>query len=149
MWITMMALLITILMTTFFVYGGNGMKNDFGGHDNYHHDNIYAYVGQAIGLYDAPMLDGHEDKFYNNKVVMTGTNLGSLTCTGTGVTQVHNNQYYTSSGAMTECGKDLAQWQSAGHDQGSTVAKVPTDDDLIARGRAKLFGTRQRDTIFV
>merc|ERR1719515_497455 len=40
----------------FMVYGGNGMKSDFGGHDNYHHDNIYAYVGQAIGFYDAPML---------------------------------------------------------------------------------------------
>ena len=36
--------------------------------DNYHHDNVYAMIGQAIGYYDAPMLDGHEDKFYNNKV---------------------------------------------------------------------------------
>lgn len=42
----------------FFVYGGNGMKNDFGGHDNYHTDNLYAYVGEAIGFYDAPMLAG-------------------------------------------------------------------------------------------
>ncbi len=33
----------------FFVYGGNGMKNDFGGHSNQHTDNVYAYVGQAIG----------------------------------------------------------------------------------------------------
>ena len=47
----------------FFVYGGNGMKNDFGGHDNYHLNNIYAYVGRAVGLYDAPMLNGHEDHF--------------------------------------------------------------------------------------
>ena len=44
------------------------MKNDFGGHDNYHFNNVYGYVGQAIGFYDAPMLDGHEDKFYSNKV---------------------------------------------------------------------------------
>lgn len=50
------------------MYGGNGMKNDFGGHDNYHFNNVYGYVGQAIGFYDAPMLDGHEDKFYSNKV---------------------------------------------------------------------------------
>jgi hypothetical protein len=28
----------------FLVYGGNGMKNDFGGHDNYHRNNIYACV---------------------------------------------------------------------------------------------------------
>ena len=44
----------------FFVYGGNGMKNDFGGHDNHHVGNIYAYVGQGIGFYDAPMVAGHE-----------------------------------------------------------------------------------------
>merc|ERR1712232_717855 len=122
----------------FFVYGGNGMKNDFGGHDNYHHDNIYAYVGQAIGLYDAPMLDGHEDKFYQNKIVMTGTNFGSPTCTGTGATQIFDNKYYTNTGAMTECGKDLSAWQAAGHDHGSSVARTPAADEIIAWGRAKL-----------
>lgn len=64
------------------MYGGNGMKNDFGGHDNYHLNNIYAYVGRAVGLYDAPMLDGHEDHFSNNKVIMTGNDVGSIICTG-------------------------------------------------------------------
>jgi len=122
----------------FFVYGGNGMKNDFGGHDNYHHGNIYAYVGQAIGFYDAPMLDGHEDKFYDNKVVMTGTNFGSFTCTGQGATQVHNNQYFTSTGNMTECGKDLDVWQAAGHDQSSSVAKTPESAQIINWAREKL-----------
>merc|ERR1712196_63035 len=102
----------------FMVYGGNGMKNDFGGHDNYHHDNIYAYVGQAIGFYDAPMLDGHEDKFYNNKVVLTGVKFGSATCTGTGATQIHDNEYFTSTGAIEECGEDLSKWQGEGHDKG-------------------------------
>merc|ERR1712066_307561 len=103
-------------------------------------DNVYAYVGQAIGFYDAPMLDGHEDKFYNNQVVMTGTNFGSPTCTGTGATQIHDNKYYTNTGSMTECGKDLAAWQAAGQDKGSTVAKVPKDDELINWGKAKLLG---------
>ena len=31
-----------------------------------------AYVGEAIGFYDAPMLAGHEDHFTGNHVVMTG-----------------------------------------------------------------------------
>lgn len=53
----------------FFVYGGRGMKNDFGGHDNHHTNNIYAYVG--IALSTCSMLDGHEDVFYGNKVVLT------------------------------------------------------------------------------
>ena len=34
----------------FFVYRGQGMKNDFGGHDNHHTGDIYAYVGQALGV---------------------------------------------------------------------------------------------------
>jgi hypothetical protein len=122
----------------FFVYGGNGMKNDFGGHDNYHHDNIYGWVGQAIGFYDAPMLDGHEDKFYNNQVVMTGTNFGSPTCTGTGQTQIHDNKYYTSTGQMTECSKDLPSWQKEGHDTGSTVATIPDAETIIGWAKAKL-----------
>merc|ERR1711988_97364 len=122
----------------FFVYGGNGMKNDFGGHSNYHLNNVYAYVGQAIGFYDAPMLAGEEDHFENNKVVTTGTNFGSPTCSGTGKTQIHDNQYFTSSGAIEECGKDLAEWQQAGNDQGSTVSKTPADDDIISWAKAKL-----------
>ena len=69
-------------MDNSFVYGGNGMKNDFGGHDNYHLNNIYAYVGRAVSLYDAPMLNGHEDHFSNNKVIMTGNDVGSIICTG-------------------------------------------------------------------
>ena len=36
------------------------MKNDFGGHDNHHHHNVYAFVGQAVGA-GTPMLDGHEE----------------------------------------------------------------------------------------
>ena len=36
---------------------------------------MYAYVGQAIGFYDAPMTEGHEDHFTNNKVVMTKENV--------------------------------------------------------------------------
>ena len=27
-----------------------GMKNDFGGHDNHHFGNVYAYVGRAMGI---------------------------------------------------------------------------------------------------
>ena len=36
----------------FFAYGANGLKSDFGGHDNHHVRNIYAYVG---GCFGAPM----------------------------------------------------------------------------------------------
>jgi hypothetical protein len=116
----------------FFVYGGNGMKNDFGGHDNMHFDNVYAYVGQAIGFYDAPMLDGHGDTFSGNRVVMTGQNVGSETCSGAGKTTMGNNTYYTSSGAVRECGKDLQEVQKSGIDLGSAAEKHPSDATIIA-----------------
>jgi len=122
----------------FFVYGGNGMKNDFGGHDNYHFRNVYAYVGQAIGFYDAPMIPGHEDHFENNTLVLTGTNVGSFTCSGDGKTVLAGNEYYTSTGAITECGVPLAEWQARGEDVGSTVAKLPDDATIIGWAKALL-----------
>ena len=44
------------------------MKNDFGGHDNFHFNNMYAYVGQGLDV--CQQLNGHSDYFYNNSVVM-------------------------------------------------------------------------------
>ena len=31
-----------------FVYGDNGLKSNFGGNNNRHRDNVYAYVGQCF-----------------------------------------------------------------------------------------------------
>lgn len=122
----------------FFVYGGNGMKNDFGGHDNYHYSNYYAYVGQAIGFYDAPMLPGHEDHFENNTLVLTGTNVGAMTCSGEGKTVLSHNKYYTPDGTITECDMPLEEWQAKGEDKGSTVAKQPDDATIIGWAKALL-----------
>eukprot|EP00041_Stephanoeca_diplocostata_P031470 m.980369 g.980369 ORF g.980369 m.980369 type:complete len:903 (-) comp23965_c1_seq3:323-3031(-) len=113
----------------FLVYGGRGMKNDFGGHDNHHYNNIYGYVGSGLGV--CSQLDGHEDQFYNNKLVMTGTNVGSFTCTGTGKTVVYNNSYYTPDGTAKECGKSVQDWQKEGEDKGSTVASFPSDATIM------------------
>lgn len=43
----------------FFVYGEAGLKSDFGGHDNHHENNIYAYAGSAFG-------NGNNLRFINN-----------------------------------------------------------------------------------
>jgi len=55
----------------FFAYANTGMKNDFNGHDNHHHDNLYAFIGVGVGVCGA--LPTHEDKFYNNKVIQLGS----------------------------------------------------------------------------
>jgi len=121
----------------FFVYGGRGMKNDFGGHDNHHYGNVYAYVGQAMG--DGTVQDaGHEDYFYNNSVVMTGTDVGSRICSGTGKSVVHDNKYFTPTGKISECKTDLASWQKQGGDKGSSSAPLPKDAEIIAWAKAVL-----------
>ena len=47
--------------------GANGLKSDFGGHDNKHQRNIYAFVSVCFG---APMpfryFHGFNDAFVNN-----------------------------------------------------------------------------------
>jgi len=120
----------------FLVYGNRGLKNDFGGHDNHHYGNIYGYVGQATMT--SVQTKGHEDQFYDNKVVLTASDFGSLVCSGDGTTVVHNNNYFTPDGKMTECKMPLAKWQAQGHDQNSTVATHPTDDQIIQWAKDKL-----------
>merc|ERR1711871_499187 len=111
----------------FFVYGGNGMKNDFGGHDNHHHDNVYGYVGQAIGFYDAPMLAGHADVFVNNRVVMTSDHVGSgFSCGSVGSPNVTSNHFFTGTGNVSICNKPLNDVDPA-----STVAKLPSDETIF------------------
>mmetsp|Transcript_4055 Transcript_4055/g.6173 ORF Transcript_4055/g.6173 Transcript_4055/m.6173 type:complete len:357 (-) Transcript_4055:62-1132(-) len=117
----------------FLVYGRQGMKNDFGGHDNHHYNNIYAYVDHGLGICE--QLDGHEDYFYGNKVVMTGTKVGSFACTGTGRPVIYNNEYYTTTGNVTECGMPLAAWQAQGNDHGSKVKSLPADGMVIQWAR--------------
>eukprot|EP00750_Incisomonas_marina_P029589 INCI7199.2.p1 GENE.INCI7199.2~~INCI7199.2.p1 ORF type:complete len:934 (-),score=146.71 INCI7199.2:719-3520(-) len=120
----------------FLVYGGRGMKNDFGGHDNRHYNNVYGYVGQAVAL--TGVIDGHEDHVFNNYVVMTGTDVGGLTCSGTGKTFIRNNSYFTSTGDVTECKSSLHEWQKHGNDPESSVGELPDSKTIIARGLATI-----------
>ena len=116
----------------FFAYSGYGMKNDFGGHDNRHFNNIYAYI--AEGFHDIAQRKGHEDYFYENTVVMTkdgDIGRGNLWCSGDGKMVLHDNKIYTPTGKVTECGMALADWQAKGNDPGTTVTTLPEDDDLV------------------
>ncbi len=119
----------------FFAYSSNGMKNDFGGHDNWHFNNIYAYVGRGFGV--VPQLPGHADYFYGNEVIMTkdGDYALAQVCNDIpGVvpkTVVHDNHIYTPNGRVTECGMSLAEWQAKGNDPGTTASTWPDDDKLV------------------
>jgi len=85
-------------------------------------------------------LNDHEDKFVGNKVVMTKTSVGGPQCNAPGKTVMSNNEYYTSTGDVTECGKSLADWQaqSPSNELGSKVAKIPSDSTIVGWARDKL-----------
>ena len=131
------------------------MKNDFGGHDNHHYSNIYAYAGQALGVTNT--LEGHVDVFQNNTAVLTGSRVGGPQCkppatvmggpSRTAESQrsascdwfccgaCAGNKYFTKSGTISECsskGLDLE------FDPGSTVAKLPSDETIIGWAKEKL-----------
>mmetsp|Transcript_5666 Transcript_5666/g.13013 ORF Transcript_5666/g.13013 Transcript_5666/m.13013 type:complete len:787 (+) Transcript_5666:23-2383(+) len=105
----------------FLVYGGQAMKNDFGGHDNHHYDNVDAYVGQGLGVCET--IAGHEDYFFGNYVVMTGDSVGSCL-----EDRMHDNRYFTPTGKVKEgCGGF-----------GGSVAKTPSDEAILAEAMKKL-----------
>merc|ERR1712203_370147 len=104
----------------------------------------YAYVGEPLAVTDT--LEGHEDYFYENRVVMTRADVGRPICTGVR-TIMGNNSNYTADGKVTECGKSLADSQKDGMDIGSTGAVYPSDDTIIGWAREKL--SMQGSTVFV
>jgi len=132
----------------FFPYAKTGMKNDFNGHDNHHHDNLYAYISKGMAV--CGNLAGHEDKFYNNKVIQTSdeTSYASFDCgcflqnnasKFGNCPQLHDNTIYSLDGTMDSyCGKPLADWQAQGFDVGTTVQKWPSPDEVISYARELL-----------
>ena len=116
-------------------YGGNSLKSDFGGHDNFHHDNLDLFWSVGFGI--CPQIEGHADAYYNNVLYQAKDgNYGSgQACTAPGKTLVWNNTVYSPTGAITECGKTLAQWQAAGNDAGTVAAPYPADDVILAIAR--------------
>jgi len=120
----------------FLVYGNNGMKNDFGGHDNHHSQNLYAYTSQM--LFQVATLRGHEGYSYENKAVLTGGNVGYVQCSGV-QTIMYRNQYFTPSGTIGLCGHPLAQAQNlTGMDTNSTVMKWPAPEVVLGGARGLL-----------
>ena len=57
------------------------------------------------------------------------------TCSGAGMTYVANNTVYSPTGAITECGKTLAQWQAAGNDPNTVALPYPADSVILDAAR--------------
>jgi hypothetical protein len=141
----------------FLVYGSYGLKSDYGGHDNHHDHNIYAYLGIEAMFLDR-MLPGHEDRFswnmvifasnggfQNASVVGPGKNLLGVPCSAPTYidgswqvgdeTVVHGNKLFTMDGRMSVCGNPVHEFG----DNTSAVELIP-DDNVILGWASDLLG---------
>jgi len=119
-------------------YGGNSLKSDFGGHSNFHHDNLDLFWGKGFGI--SGQIQGFSDGYYNNYLWLTNDgNYGSgQTCSGAGQTIVGGNTIWSPTGNIQECGMSLAQWQAKGNDAGTTAAAYPSDATVLSIARNML-----------
>ena len=110
------------------------------GHDNHHHENIYAFVGGCMGV--GSFLPGHEDEFSRNKCILTSDRAyASFACSRTSLPIMYNNTVFTPRGLPFEmCGHDFPDWQKMGHDVGTTVHAYPQwNGSIVAWAKDLIF----------
>jgi len=123
------------------VYGDNGLKSDFGGHDHRWENNVVLYVGNCYGAGFASFSwgwPGYNDAFINNTCVFR-TSYES-TCGRDESFHIGGNRVYSQDGSLTVCGgkKNFSDWQATGHDTATTLAAWPADAALVEEVRAVL-----------
>lgn len=123
--------------SNFFVYGQQGLKSDFAGHDIVHERNIYAYPSGVCMGDGTLQLPGHEDGFMNNTCIISGkgSKYAQYDCNGnrSALPVMGDNKVYTLSGQATECGVTVQQYQGPPwfRDKGTTVATLPAPAEII------------------
>lgn len=119
-------------------YGGNSLKSDFGGHSNFHHANVDLFWSKGFGICNQAF--GYADGYYDNYLYLSSDgNYGDgQQCTGGAKTIVGGNTIWSPTGKITECGKDLADWQAEGNDVGTKALPHPADAEVLAIVRQTL-----------
>ena len=88
-----------------------------------------------------PTISGHQDGYYNNFLYQAkdGNYGNPAGCSsfgqGPNATIVFNNTVWTPTGAVTECGTTLAQYQSKGGDPMTTASAYPQDSLVLSIAR--------------
>ncbi|GBG34530.1 Hypothetical Protein FCC1311_107542 [Hondaea fermentalgiana] len=129
-----------------FVYAENGLKTDFFGHSNSHHDNLYAYLrGKGAVAGQDVTQAGEQDQFLGNTVIMLrddayvefpcGCKLEENTCTRLG-----NNRIFTPQGTTSAqaCGMSMPDLVRLGYDSGTAYASWPAVSAVIDQARQLL-----------
>ena len=135
----------------FFPFSVSGLKSDYGGHDNHHHHNLYINGGKSEFVTTncvsiCGQKKGHEDSFFNNTcILINGSNYAKFEENeyGTNILPLmHDNSIYTSSGKATETGSvgqfNISTWQKKGHDLGTTVNTLPSNQEMIEMAKKVL-----------
>ena len=116
------------------------LKSDFGGHSNYHHNNLDLFFADGFSLQDEKphaQLPGFEDGYYENYLYMTTD--GEY---GFGNATVYSNTIWSPTGNVTEGGKPLAEFQKEDpkHNDPCTVASAYPDDKVVLDLARKILG---------
>lgn len=130
--------------SNFFVYGGGGLKGDFGGHSNRHHHNTYAFTeNECVGV--GPFLAGYEDAFHDNRCILQEPShpYASFDCSGNtsgrSLPIMGNNSVFNPDGSsFSICGMPFDKWQASGNDVGTTIQPWPNADVIISWARDTL-----------
>ena len=117
----------------FFAYADNGLKSDFGGHDQVWTGNVLGYVGNCYQLFS---FKGYNDGYTNNTCVFTGGY--NSDCKVDKSVDVRANRVFSRDGTLEVCGVPFAEWQRQGHDPETTLGKWPADATLVAWAKAVL-----------
>ena len=141
--------------SNFGIYGGAKFGN-IDGHGKRSHGNVYAFpnvYGKSC-FWHWPgwfPVDGFEERFFNNTCVMDGPGQNYISmpnaCDLANASSVHlvahdNRVYAPSENAVVSgCGRKattFADWMKVGVDHGSTLAALPSNDEVVAMGMAVL-----------
>lgn len=125
------------------LYGRYGLKADLGGHDNWQHHNLYAYVFPVcqVDLGGGECLPTHRNGFHNNTCIQGKdyNSYVSFRCNSLDTSPVFfGNNIYNPSGKTNVCDIPLTDWQQKGHDPGTMVHKGIPSDDVILSWAAEL-----------
>jgi len=128
----------------FEVYGCH--KDYFAGHNKFTYQSVLVFPkcwGRSCGFY-TDFTPGYVDGYWNNTCVQQDTKpyMTMDNFNPNAVAILHDNKIYNSAGTVTvQIGNTLlteAQWQAKGQDPGTKGYPMPSDDQIIAWGRAAM-----------
>jgi hypothetical protein len=121
----------------FLAFAANGLKSDFGGHDNVWTRNVLAYPETCYDFgFDAKgntSFPGYNDGFANNSCIFRRNYMS--TCNWEhGLDRsvsMHDNKVYSATGSLTICDKSWDEFKKTSRDTGTTLGKWPSDGELV------------------